>query len=190
VIDSSGGIKNVVVYLRKTSRVHPQYEETAKTPIDFDQKECIFISHVLPVRVGQPVKLKNSDPIGHNTNLSPPGDQSINPLLAANSEYEYQFARAQAIPVAVSCNIHPWMKAFILPRKDPYAVVTNQAGEFEISNLPAGEELEFQIWHERSAAAQGLVARQDWAQGRFRLTLKPDEVKDLGTIEVPAAAFK
>ena len=192
LVDSdSRGIKNILVFARKASRVHPKYEETAKTVVEFDQKECIFLSHVLPVRVGQPLKLKNSDPIGHNTNMSPPGDQGINPLLAANADYDYQFARQQSVPVVVSCNIHPWMKAYILPRKDPYVGLSTKEGAFEILNLPAGEELEFQVWHERAAGPQSaLVARPDWAQGRFRVTIKPDDVEDLGTIEIAASAFK
>ena len=47
----------------------------------FDQKECVFSSHVLPVRVGQTVVIKNSDPIGHNTNVTTQADVNINPLL-------------------------------------------------------------------------------------------------------------
>jgi hypothetical protein len=191
LVDSaSGGIKNVLVIVRNASRVHPSYEET-NAPVEFDQKQCVFLSHVLPVRIGQTVKIKNSDPIGHNTNIAPPGDKSINPLLPAGGDYDHQFSRPQSIPVVVSCNIHPWMKAYILPRKDPYVAVTDKDGSFEISNLPAGEQLELQIWHERGAGPQSsLVARPEWAQGRFKVTIRPDAVEDLGNIDVAASAFK
>jgi hypothetical protein len=94
----------------------------------------------------------------------------------------------------VSCNIHPWMKAYMWFRKDGYFKVTDSKGEFEIENLPAGEVIEFQVWHPR--ARNGLVLSQPelkWDQkGRFKLKLEPDSSKDppphdLGTLEVPAA---
>jgi hypothetical protein len=192
LVDSaSRGIKNVLIIVRNASRVHPEYEETAKAVVEFDQKQCVFLSHVLSVRVGQPLKIKNSDPIGHNTNIAPPGDQSVNPLLPADADYDYHFNRQQGVPVVVSCNIHPWMKAYILPRKDPYVGLSDKEGTFEIRNLPAGEPLELQVWHERGAGPQSaLVARPDWVQGRFKVTIQPDAVEDLGDIDVAASAFK
>ncbi len=192
LVDSaSKGIANVVVFARKTSRVHDSQQEAAKDKAVFDQKECVFLSHILPVRVGQALVIKNSDPVGHNTNISPLADVAINPLLPANGQLEHKFTRQQALPIAVTCNIHPWMKAYILPRNDSYIAVSRADGSFEIANLPAGEEIEFQAWHERAASAQGAFeAKQDWAKGRFKLKLKAGETKDLGTIAVSARAFK
>ena len=48
----------------------------------------------------------------------------------------------------VGCNIHPWMGAYIVARKDPYAAVSDKDGKFEIKDLPAGKELEFRLWQE------------------------------------------
>ena len=47
----------------------------------------------------------------------------------------------------VVCNIHPWMKAYILSLDHPYMAVTGEDGTFEIKNMPAGQH-EFQFWHE------------------------------------------
>ncbi len=185
VIDAaSKGIKNIVVFARKVSRVHESYEATADQEVVFDQKFCVFLSHVMPIRTTQPMRIVNSDPIGHNTNISPPLEAGFNQSIAGGDSAIYQFKRAQNEPVPVACNIHPWMKAFVIPRTDPYVAVTDASGAFEISNLPAGEELEFQVWHER--ATTGLAAKADWAKGRFKLKLEPDQVVDLGTIAVAA----
>ena len=168
VVDSaSGGIANVVIFLRKASRVHPDGIEPPEDPLLFDQKECRFLTHVMPVQVGRLIEIKNSDPISHNTNISPPGDTAINPLLSAGTVGNYTFGRRQNSPVAVSCNVHPWMKAYIIPREDPYLAVTATDGTFEIANLPAGEPLEFEVWHERTG---GLEAKSDWKKGRFKIT--------------------
>jgi hypothetical protein len=59
------------------------------------------------------------------------------------------------------------------------------------ANLPAGEEIEFQAWHERAFGAQAAFeAKKDWPKGRFKLKLKVGETKDLGTIAVSARAFR
>ena len=42
------------------------------------------------------------------------------------------------------------MKARLLVRPDPYFAVSDKDGNFEIKNLPAGTELEFQVWQEKS----------------------------------------
>lgn len=192
IIDAaSKGIANVVVYSRKTSRVHESQKSAAANDAVFDQKDCVFLSHVLPVRVGQSILIKNSDPIGHNTNITTQTDVNINPLLPAGGELKHKFSRQQGVPVPVSCNIHPWMKAYILPRNDSYVAVTKSDGSFEIANLPAGEEIEFQAWHERGAGPQGAFEpAKNWPRGRIKLKLKPGETKDLGTVTVSPKAFK
>ena len=192
LVDSaSKGIANVVVFARKTSRVHESHQQAVKDEVVFDQKQCLFLSHILPVRVGQTVMIKNSDPIGHNTKITTQTDVDINPLLPPGEQLKHKFSRPQTIPVPVGCNIHPWMKAYILPRNDSYVAVSPADGSFEIANLPAGEEIEFQAWHERGAGPQGAFeAKKEWAKGRFKLKLKAGETKDLGTISVSARAFK
>jgi hypothetical protein len=140
------------------------------------------------VRAGQPMLIKNSDPIGHNTNISPTGDVQFNALIAAGGSATYSFSRAQTDPVGIVCNIHPWMKAYVLPRKDPYFAVTKADGTFEIEKLPAGEDIEFQVWQERKP--KGLQAKAEWAGGKFKVKIPKDDALDLGTVAVPASAFQ
>jgi hypothetical protein len=181
------GLANVVVYARKTSRVK---NPTPETPVLFDQKNCEFLTPVVAVRVGQVVEVKNSDPVGHNTNIA---NTSFNQLIAANASTPYKADTETAVPTVVTCNVHPWMKAHAIIRKDGYVAVTAPDGSFTIADLPAGEPLEFQVWHERGASngAVGLAKPElKWnPKGRFTITLEPDEVRDLGTLEVPAAAL-
>jgi plastocyanin len=186
VIDpATGGIANVLVFARRVSRVDPDLMPDGDAV--FDQKKCIFLSHLLGVQVGQTVLLKNSDPIGHNTNLSPPGNSPANVLLPADGTATYTFTRELSSPVEVTCNIHPWMKAYLMARKDPYFAVSGPDGSFEIASLPAGEKIEFQVWHER--ASGGLQAKPTWSRGRFTEVV-PEDGLDLQVIEVDASAFQ
>jgi hypothetical protein len=163
VVDSgTGGIKNVAIYLRDAKRVHES--ATAKEePVVFDQKHCVFLTHVLAATVGQTIDIKNSDPTGHNTNILGTGFN-------------------QLIPDGGSI---------------PYYAVTDNEGRFEIANVPAGEPIEFQVWHESGAAAgNGLVGvtpdatELKWSnRGRVAVTLQPDEVKEIKVV-VPPGAFR
>jgi len=183
------GIANVIVFARKVSRVYDAYKKAEGKPREFDQKKCLFLSHVFACQTKDTLIIKNSDPISHNTNLSPAGNEGINPVILSNQDVQYKFSKPLALPTEVTCNIHPWMKAYILARDDPYFAVTGKDGAFEIANLPAGEEIEFQVWHEQ-APGGGLEARSGWSKGRFRLKLTDGKTEDLQTIEVPASAFR
>jgi hypothetical protein len=182
---STKGLANVVVFARKTSRVKTA---SAETPLVFDQKNCEFLSPVFAARVGQVVDVRNSNPIGHNTNIA---GSSFNQLIPAGQGTAYKPDAETGMPTMVTCNIHPWMKAFAVFRKDGYVAVSSADGSFEIADLPAGETIEFQVWHERSGGPNNAVGLEKpdlkWTpRGRFQVKLEADEVKDLGVLEIPA----
>lgn len=189
LVDPSGnGLANVVVFARKASRVKNPVPET---PVVFDQKNCEFLAQVVAARVGQPLDVRNSDPIGHNTNIA---GTSFNQLIPAGAGTAYKPDGETGMPTMVTCNIHPWMKAYCVFRKDGYVAVSAADGSFTIADLPAGETIEFQVWHERSTGPSGALGlakpELKWTpKGRFQIRLEQDEVKDLGTLEVPAAAL-
>jgi len=185
---SSKGLADVVVFVRKSSRVKSPATDAA---LVFDQKNCEFLAPVFAARVGQPVEVRNSDPVGHNTNID---GASFNQLIPAGQATTYTPDVDMGTPKAVTCNIHPWMKAFVIFRKDGYVAVSSIDGSFAIADLPAGEPLEFQVWHARATGGGGglVLERPDlkWSpKGRFQLTLQADEVKDLGTLEVPSGGL-
>lgn len=185
---ASKGLANVVIFVRKSSRVK---QPVSADQLVFDQKNCEFLSPVFAARVGQPVDVRNSDPVGHNTNIA---GSSFNQLIPAGQGTVYTPNKETGMPVMVTCNIHPWMKAYAVFREDGYVAVTAADGSFTIPDLPAGEPLEFQVWHERATGPNGAlgldVPELKWNdKGRFRVTLNADEVKDLGTLVVPASAL-
>lgn len=185
---STKGLANVVVFARKTSRVK---SDAASEQLVFDQKNCEFLAPVFAARVGQAVEVKNSDPVGHNTNIS---GSDFNQLIPAGGSLSYKPKAETGMPTMVTCNVHPWMKAYMVFRKDGYVAVSGPDGAFAIPDLPAGEVIEFQVWHERSSGPNGALGLEKpdlkWTpKGRFQLKLEENEVKDLGTLEVPASAI-
>jgi hypothetical protein len=189
VDESTGGLANVVVFARKVSRVIDR--QTPADPLVFDQKACEFLSPVFAAQVGQPIDVRNSDPIGHNTNIS---GTSFNQLIPAGEGTLFTPSRETGMPTMVTCNIHPWMKAYAVFREDGYVTVSAADGTFTIQDLPAGEKIELQVWHERSSGPNGALAADmpdyDWSsKGRFTVMLDADQATDLGDIQIPASAL-
>ena len=82
------------------------------------------------------------------------------------------------------------MAAYLFPYENGYVAVTEADGSFEIANLPAGEELEFQVWHEIGAGrGSGLPFSGSTAAGTINLKLDENEDRKLDAV-VPAASFK
>ena len=184
VVGKNGGLANVVLFCRsKGVKVNPEYAKAAKATVILDNKNCRFEPHILPMLVTQTLAIKNSDPVGHNTNSSPIGDLAFNPIVPSGAEVTQTLKKVQVIPQPVACNIHPWMKAYVLPRDNPYFVVSGADGSFEIKNLPVGE-LEFQAWQEKV----GFLNAPGWEKGRFKKTIKAGD-NDLGTIKISPSLF-
>ena len=143
VVGADKGVANVVIFVRdKDVKVHPDAAAEAKaTKVVLDNKDCVFSPHVLVVHTGQPLIIKNSDTVGHNSNVATIKNPPSNSLIPAGGESSIPFANEEAIPAQVTCNIHPWMKAWIVVRPNPYATVSAADGSFEIKNVPAGATL-------------------------------------------------
>lgn len=185
ILGPGKALQNVVIFLAdKKTAVHPDYEATAGETVKFDNEHCRFEPHILTMRTSQTLEVHNSDPVAHNSNMSPLGDKNFNPLISQNSQSLYKFAKQQNAPVTVTCSIHPWMKGYVFPRDNPYVAVTGKEGSFEIKNLPAGKH-EFQVWQE---AVGNVQAKPDWKKGRFKFEIKEGD-NDLGEIKVDASVL-
>lgn len=149
------GVKNVLVYIPKPSAVNEEAKSKAATAkLEFDQQNCTFKPHVLAVETGTPVELKNSDPVNHNIN-SRLKNNGFNKLLSGNQRQEQPVNAPERTPGELTCDIHPWMKAYWMVLDNPYFAVTDEKGNFEIKDVPAGTQ-KVVVWQE-AVAPNGFV---------------------------------
>jgi hypothetical protein len=190
LVGDDGSLANVVVYIRLGRRdkidVHPDFKEKLAEPVVLDNQGCHFVPHVTLVRSGQPLILKNTDPVGHNTNLG-----GFNQIIPAGGEIKTKRDRAAAVPATVTCNIHPFMKGYMLVQDHPYMATSAEDGAFAIEKIPAGKR-EFVFWHEAPGGMKDLKVGSGKAdrRGVVELAIKAGETLDLGEIKVPAAMLK
>lgn len=147
IVAKDGKLANVFIYLRKSPKVTSS--GAGEAAVVFDQKNCMFKPHAMVTRVGQTIKVLNSDAVAHNTHTygkkTTPFNSIVSPNDAVGATLIYK--QAEQEPISVGCDIHPWMKAFHLPVDHPFAAVTGEDGTFEIKDLPVGKH-EFKVWHE------------------------------------------
>ena len=202
VIDpATNGIKDVAIYLIGPHQKfpvgdpkweHESYAMAKDAELIFDQKQCIFLTHLSAMRTSQKLKVMNSDPVGHNTNISGVGSTKAESFTVPERGYAiYNPGGQSPRPCKVICNIHPWMGALLLVRDSPYFAVTKADGSFEIANVPSGVELEFQVAQEAAKNYDDLTVNgkpASWKQGKFKLKLTNGQPETLN-VEIKAAAF-
>jgi hypothetical protein len=195
LVGDDGGLANAVIFIKLGRRdkieVHPDYEATARDSIVLDNHGCTFVPHITLARAGQTLVVKNSDPVGHNTNLKLRANGNVNPTIAAGAQFEKSLTKGEALPLPVDCNIHTFMHGYILVQDHPYMAASAEDGTFEIKNVPAGKH-EFQFWHEASGYLQSLKYQGGALnrQGRTDLTTVDGQTLDLGEIKVPASLLQ
>jgi len=172
ILVKDGGLANVFVYLRKAPKVAG--DAVPATNLIFDQKNCTFKPHAMIMRVGQTVKVLNSDGVAHNTHTRGKKTVEFNSIVPPNDAVGATliYKQAEQEPISVVCDIHSWMNAYHLPIDHPFVALTGEDGTFEIKDLPAGKH-EFKVWHE----AGGLLEKA------LVVTVKPGD-NDLLTIKV------
>jgi hypothetical protein len=149
VVDgATKGVRNVLVYLSRPTAVSEEARKAASAvSVVFDQIKCVFEPHVLGVLANSPIALKSSDPINHNINAKLKQSNAFNQLLSPQGKAEYTPSSPERTPAEVTCDIHPWMKAWWMVFDHPYFAVTDAKGYFEIKNAPAGTQ-KFVVWQE------------------------------------------
>ena len=102
------------------------------------QKDLTFIPALLPVRVGTKVEFPNLDDTYHNIfSYSPAKRFDLGRYRPEERPVPSQVFDKPGL-VTLRCDIHEHMRGLILVLSTPYFIVTDTAGHFRLSGLPAG----------------------------------------------------
>lgn len=148
VMDGEKNLKWAVVYVKAGLQAGATYE-VPKEEVVVDQEGCCYKPHVLGIRVGQPLKVKNSDPTAHNVHGLPFGNREFNFIQLKGQENVVTFTKPES-PIKVKCDIHNWMGVWAHAFEHPFFAVTDDAGRFAIKDLPPGKYT-LEVWHESCA---------------------------------------
>ena len=157
---------NVVVYV---DRIEGKTFPPPKNPVTLDQINLTFVPYVLPVLLGTTVAFPNTDEVRHNVfSPSPPKRFNLGTYLRGVVR-TVTFDKPGE--VALLCNVHLEMSAYVVVVETPYFAVTAKDGSFAIQNVPPGR-YPIKTWHEKTKPATAEVTIKAEETVELRLVLK------------------
>ena len=129
---SAAAAADVVVYALPLDRKIPPGGGTAV----MDQKDRAFVPHVLVVQRGTKVNFPNSDEISHHVYSFSPAKRFQLPLYKGNAPDPVVFDTAGV--VALGCNIHDRMSAYIIVVETPHFAKSDASGSAVLRDLDPG----------------------------------------------------
>jgi hypothetical protein len=156
VVNANGTLANVFVYVKAGLPAGATYP-APPTPVLLDQSGCRYHPHVFGIQVGQPLNIKNSDPVLHNIKAKAVKNRPFNvsqPNVTTTPTVR-TFAQPEVM-VSLECNVHGWMNAFLGVLPHPFFAVTGADGSFSIKGLPAGTYT-IEAWHEKYGTQTATV---------------------------------
>jgi plastocyanin len=167
VVGPAGELANVIVFVKNAPNGPPN-----TTPAVLDQKGCQYHPHVSAVQVGQPIEIKNSDSTLHNVHAMPAVNSAFNegqPVQGMVSTKK--FDKVEMTPFKVKCDVHGWMKSWMVVLPHSYHAVSQMNGTFSIGNLPPGNYT-LVAWHEKYGQQEQQVTVGAKEQKQVTFTFK------------------
>ena len=143
LLSSNNGIRNAVVSLQN---VPPGAKRDWNFPAaKMDQKQCSFIPRVVIVPVGGTVEFLNSDRLLHNVRSTGKENPPFNRAQPHARSISFTFKQPELL--RVDCDLHSWMRGWVMVADHPFYAVTNEQGDFILENVPPGKYT-LRVWQE------------------------------------------
>ncbi len=108
------------------------------------QKDLTFVPFVSAVQKGSSIEFPNQDKTRHHVYSFSPAKVFELKLYAGKPEAAIKFEKSGI--VALGCNIHDYMQAYVYVGDSPFLAVSNAAGIVNFPNVPAGQ-YQVKLWH-------------------------------------------
>lgn len=138
-------------------------------PMTMAQQNIAFNPYVLIVPLGSTVGFPNKDKVRHHVYSFSAAKKFELKLYGQQEERTITFDKAGL--VALGCNIHDSMIAYIYVADTPYAAKTNEAGMAVIRGLPGGSGM-LTVWHPDMKAGKAVDKSLNLGAGAVPVTLQ------------------
>jgi hypothetical protein len=90
--------------------------------------------------------INNRDGILHNIHTYSSKNKPVN---LAQPKFKKTISQQFEQPefIKVSCDAHTWMNGWVVVQEHPYYAVTDENGNFKLTDVPPGD-YELKVWHE------------------------------------------
>jgi plastocyanin len=169
LIVNNGNLANAVIMISDIKK--GKKNEVKK--VTLDQNGCEYKPHVLAFQAGSTVEILNPDGILHNVHSY---SKVNNPFNVAQPKFkktlEQKIEKPEA-PFQVKCDVHGWMEAWLVSSPNPYFAVSDNSGNFKLTDVPAGT-YNVEVWHEKlgKSSQKVTVKGKEDAKVNFELAGK------------------
>lgn len=172
VLGADRGVKGSVLLLEGVTK-----GKKGGADVILDNSKCLFVGHVTATGPDDRVRVRNSDPVLHNTH-GKLGKPTVFNLALPNKDQMIDVTKRLTKPgvVRVLCDAHPHMMAWMIVHDSPYYAVTDEHGAFKITNVPPGT-YKLTMWHEgfraKGVDKDGRPAYEDPVTVTKQVTVAP-----------------
>jgi len=148
LVSADGGLQNAVVMLEGVAAGKP----LGSGDLLIANDKCRFVPHVMVAPRGALMKVRNDDPVLHNSHFYlVQADAKKNVINLALPRQGVEIGKKKILRkpglLSVQCDSHDFMQAWVWVVDHPYAVVTSAGGGFALEDVPAGS-YKLKVWHE------------------------------------------
>lgn len=150
LVGKNKGVRNAIIMIEN---IREGKKPNGAGKYLLDQRKCEFHPHVVVLPAGSGLEIVNSDGVLHNVHMYE-GDGTGKTLF--NIAQPIKGVRFTVKPdqfknpglYSATCDAgHPWMSGYVYLANHPYVVVTDEHGNYELTNVPPGT-YRLKMWHE------------------------------------------
>lgn len=161
------GVRNAVIWFTDV----PETKEARALKQKLDQQSCAFVPHVLAAPLGSTVDVVNSDKALHNVRAQAGDVKLMNYAMPIPGHVVPTRLKKEGI-FKVSCDVHPWMKAWLLVLPTQAYAVTDETGSYKIEGVPSGKH-RVKVWHERLGERESEVEIAPGGTAKYDVEFTP-----------------
>ena len=176
-VSKNGGLQDTIIAIQgvKKGKPFPRKMQTLQL------NRCHANKYVIGIKNGEDILLENTDPIKHEIATyeiygSHRNQTSNKNVLPANSQIRSAFIKPEAPEFILKCNLHPFLQTRGYIVNNPYFVVSDIEGNFNIENIPPGT-YEVTAWHPFVPIQKGTVTIETGKTAQFDFTFKGEDAR-------------
>jgi tetratricopeptide (TPR) repeat protein len=176
-VSKKGGLQDTVIAIQgiKKGKPFPRKMQTLRLNL------CHANKYVIGIKNGENLLIENTDPIKHEIATyeiygAHRNQTSNKNVLPVNSQVRSAFIKPGAPEFILKCNLHPFLQTRGYIIENPYFVISDAEGKFNIENIPPGT-YEVTAWHPFVPVQRGTVTIEPGITAQLDFTFKGEEAR-------------